>query len=109
MKKLVITLTALCSLSTAAWAGRDDYYTGSAGYASELEWELPDDGGEMYIWGDYMPMRPTYENVDAIWNRDAVRPLITSIRMTNGQNIGAHAFKNLENLVSYTYKPSSGL
>ena len=106
MKKLFISLAALCSM-TAAWAADDDY-TGSAGTASELTWTMPYEGGQMTISGDYMPMRPSYEGVDAIWNHDDVRPKITSILMKNGQTIGAHAFKNCENLTTFTYSPTSG-
>lgn len=106
MKKLFISLAALCSM-TAAWAADDDY-TGSAGTASELTWTMPYEGGQMTISGDYMPMRTSYEGVDAIWNHDDVRPKITSILMKNGQTIGAHAFKNCENLTTFTYSPTSG-
>ena len=47
MKKLFISLAALCSM-TAAWAAADDY-PGSAGTASELTWTMPYEGGQMTI------------------------------------------------------------
>ena len=104
MKKLFLTLTALCAISTAAWAEYDGY-TGGLSQGAVLQWELPDEGGTMTIFGeDYNPMNdfiPGDATFSTPWSRDNdLAEKIQAINMQKGINIGKYAFSNLPNLKS---------
>ena len=104
MKKLFLTLTALCAMSTAAWAEYDGY-TGGLSQGAVLEWKLPYEGGTMTIFGeDYNPMVdfiPGDATFGTPWSKDnALAEKIQAIDMKKGINIGKYAFSNLPNLKS---------
>ena len=106
MKKLFLTLTALCVMSTAAWAADDDY-TGGLSEGALLEWELPSEGGTMTISGsDTNPMNDFIlgnQTWGTPWDRDAqLAAKIQHIDMQKGLNIGKYAFCELPNLESIT-------
>ena len=104
MKKLFLTLTALCAMSTAAWAEYDGY-TGGLSQGAVLEWKLPHEGGTMIIFGeDYNPMVdfiPGDATFGTPWSKNnALAEKIQAIDMKKGINIGKYAFSNLPNLES---------
>ena len=106
MKKLFLTLTALCAMSTAAWAEYDGY-TGGLSEGALLEWKLPSEGGTMTISGsDTNPMNDYIlgnQTWGTPWDRDAqLAAKIQHIDMKKGLNIGKYAFCELPNLESIT-------
>ena len=105
MKKLFITLVALCAMSMGAWAESSER-GGSMNLEGILMWKMPADGGTMTIYNDdYRPML-NYSSADDNL-RQFAGPEVESIDMQKGFNIGNYAFSQLENLESVTLHGSS--
>ena len=104
MKKLFITLTALCAMSMGAWA-ESSQHKGAMNIEGTLLWKMPAGGGTMTIYGDeYQPMR-NYTSADDNLRHFAtseVGPKVKSIDMQKGFNVGNYAFSQLDSLESVT-------
>jgi len=103
MKKLFITLTALCAMSMGAWA-ESSQREGAMHPEGILLWKMPAGGGTMTIYGDdYQPMM-NYSSADDNL-RQFAGPEVESIDMQKGFNIGNYAFSQLDGLESVTLHP----